>query len=450
MLFRLFRKPRRKSPARPVRFRPSLETLEDRYCPAGGLLDPTFGSGGIVNLPTTTESSAHAVAVQPDGKVVVAAQSYTTKGVGVISVQRLNPNGTLDTTFNRTGSVTVGSGTTPAAVALQPDGKILIGGSESVRQGKTDITESLVARLNTNGTLDTTFGSNGLWVSASGSVVEDLAVLTDPAHPGTVTGIVGAVWGASFKAVKLTPAGVPDPTFGSGGFAVFANLGGRSVSVAADQLSGEIYLAGYLQTVSINNAFDTGALAALTPTGALDPAFGGGAGYVLADSTLSDFYDVALQTVSINGQPVKRIVVAGTGNSVNSQFGLVVGYTLGGALDTTFGIGGSFTVAGVAGGTVPSFNSLAVEADGSIVVGGYQSYANAVDEMLVGHLTASGAADTSFGADGTGFTVVQDGLNSQVNAVAIDPTNGDILGCGYTRPFDSNKFQAVIVRLTPP
>jgi hypothetical protein len=132
--------------------------------------------------------------------------------------------------------------------------------------------------------------------------------------------------------------------------------------------------------------------------------------------------------------------------------GIVAAYTLGGALDTTFGIGGSFTLAGVAGGTA-GFNSLAVEADGSIVVGGglqnlQDPYGN-YSEMLVGHLTASGVADTSFGPDGTGFTAVQDGPQSSVRGLAIDPINGDILACGDQ--YDSNgQPHAAIIQLTAP
>jgi uncharacterized delta-60 repeat protein len=400
-----------------------LEVLEARDCPSAGLLDPTFGSGGIVNLPTTTDSTARGIAVQPDEKVVIAGVSTTAKGAESISVQRLNPNGTLDTTFNRTGSVTIAGSAYSVSMALQPDGKILIGGETSVKQGKTSVNESLVARLNTDGTLDTTFGSNGLWTSASpGGTVEDLAVLTDPAHPGTVTGIVGAVWGSSFEAIKLTPAGRPDQTFGSGGVASFANVSGHSTGVALDPLSGKIYLAGWASG-------DIGALAALTPSGALDTTFGGGAGYVLANS--SDFNDVAVQTVSVNGQPVSRLIVAG-----QSSFGsgIVAAYTLGGALDTTFGNGGSFTLAGA------GFNSLVVEADGSIVVGG----GGGNHEMLVGHLTASGMADTSFGPDGTGFIAVQDGTQSSVRRLAIDPINGDILACGD----QYNPEDAAIIRLT--
>jgi uncharacterized delta-60 repeat protein len=221
--------------------------------------------------------------------------------------------------------------------------------------------------------------------------------------------------------------------------------------MAADPLSGEIYLVGDVQAPNGNSS---GALGALTPAGAPDTTFGGGAGYVVADPTgtqPSGFYDVAVQTVSVNGQPVRRLVVAGTfePSAQDPDLGYVAAYTLGGALDTTFGIGGSFTLAGAAGGNSPNFTSLVVEADGSIVVGGAQ-YLGGGQERLVGHLTASGSADTSFGPDGTGFTALQDSpLASAVHGLAIDPTNGGILACGVS--WDSGSYpHATIMRLTAP
>jgi uncharacterized delta-60 repeat protein len=473
MLFRLFRKPRRKAPARPVRFRPRLEALEDRYCPAGGLLDPTFGTGGIVNLPSATDNGATAVAVQPDGKVVVAgavnrrASASSFSSGDSISVQRLNRDGTLDTTFYGTGSVAIkASGNDlPNALALQPDGRILVGGWAT--DGKDGNYQFLVARLNANGTLDTTFGSKGLWLSASlyGSMVKKLTVLTDPAHPTTVTGIVASARGIvngtnCFEAIKLTPAGAPDRTFGSGGFAVFAGLnGGDAESVAADRLTGEIYLAGSVRlTLADGSQVIEGCLAALTPAGALDPAFGGGAGYVLAAPTGftgSDFHDVAVQTLTVNGQPVSRLVVAGDAYAPNvNGYAVVAGFTLDGTLDTSFGSGGWFLTAGPSNGYSPSFHSLALEADGSIVVGGFVHYTAADgtnhSEMLVGHLTAAGAADTSFGPDGTGLTVVQDGLDSRVWSVAVDPINGGILASGYSISSSGAAQQAAVARFTAP
>jgi uncharacterized delta-60 repeat protein len=450
-------------------FRPRVEGLEDRLTPSGGLPDPGFGSGGIVNLPHATDYAASAVAVQPDGRAVVVGQitrSSVQQPADAITVQRLNRDGSLDTTFNKTGSLTIQTGKSdwPTSVVLQPDGKILVGGGATANNGSA---EFLVARVNANGSLDTTFGSKGLWVSASPyGVVKKLAVLTDPAHPTTVTGIVAAAQGYAngapcFEAIKLTPAGVPDRTFGSGGFAVFAQLNGERVeSVALDRLSGDVYLAGEV-TVNGTDGSPTsaGCLAEVTPAGALDPGFGNGAGYVLADPTAGDvgsqFNDVTVQTVTVNGQATSRIVVAGQGWNASAAYGIVSRYTAAGLLDASFASGGIFSGYGLTGGRNAFFTSLGLAADGSIVVGGYQWYTAADgtghSEMLVGHLTVDGAADTSFGPDGTGFTVVRDGLDSRFLGLAMDSTDGSILLCGSSSSSSAtSSVQAAVVRLTAP
>jgi uncharacterized delta-60 repeat protein len=438
-------------------FRPHVEGLENRLTPSGGLLDPTFGSGGTVALPSTTDNGANAVAVQSDGKVVVAGQVTIRTGSSNIIVQRLNPDGSLDTTFNKSGSLTIPAGSSdyPNAVALQPDGKILVGGAATTNKGTA---ESLVARVNPNGTLDTTFGnSKGLELLPGIGQVWKLAVLTAPTSPTSVTGVVAAADGsangaACFEVYKLTPAGLPDQTFGSSGFTILAGIGNepRGLAVAP---SGEIYLDGDMTwTRSDGTSVVTGCLAAVTPNGALDRTFGGGAGYVLADPTgnqPSHYYDVAVQTLTVNGQPVSRIVVAGVAPDNTGQTALVTAYTPGGALDTTFGGGGSFTIHGPA----YTFSSLALEADGSIVVGGYEVY-TATDgtnhrEMLVGHLTAGGAADPTFGPDGSGFTTATPAVNSGVNGLAIDPTDGAIVTCGWISSAPGMR-QALVARFTAP
>jgi uncharacterized delta-60 repeat protein len=441
------------------RFRPRVEGLEDRLTPSGGQLDPTFGSGGIVNLPNATDVSARAVTVQPDGKVVIAgviATRYHGNLVDFISVQRLNRDGSLDTTFNKTGSVTIqaGSGTSSSAVALQPDGKILVGGRWSSSKGSGG---SLVARLNTNGTLDTTFASQGLWESSAAGTAQKLAVLTNATHT-SVTGIVVAAPGTAngatcFEAIKLTPAGVPDKTFGSGGFAVFASLSGGGLDSVAVAPSGEVYLVGSVQFAGMT--YRDGCIAAVTPSGALDTTFGGGSGYVLADPTgtqYTEFQDAAVQTLTVNGQSVSRLIASGyidtpqpDGSRDPGFEAYVAAYTLGGALDTSFGSGGRFIDSNP---NLADSSQLTLEADGSIVVEWIQSVVTPA-QLVIGHLTANGTADTSFGSDGTGIVAISDGI-SWWTGVAIDPTDGSILACGVTRATNNSLQQAAVVRLTAP
>lgn len=132
----------------------------------------------------------------------------TGRGTDTIAVVRLNPDGSPDATFNRTGSVALGlSAAYGWAVALQPDGKILVGGSA----GSADV----VARLNPDGSLDTTFGNTskqgkggGIWLydpnTASPDEVDGLAVLTDGA--GHVTGIVAGGLGSTARARRSRPS----------------------------------------------------------------------------------------------------------------------------------------------------------------------------------------------------------------------------------------------------
>jgi uncharacterized delta-60 repeat protein len=434
----------------------ALEYLEARENPSGGLLDPTFGVGGVVHLPTTTDGVPLAVAVQPDGKAVVVGQIARphSSSATSITVQRLNPDGSLDATFNKTGSLTIQTAKSdwPTSVALQPDGKILVGGFGG---------GALVARVNPNGTMDATFGSNGVWISTAAGTVQKLAVLTDATHTA-VTGIVAAAGGtangqAAFEAIKLTPAGQPDKTFGSGGYAVMTGVAGSLEGMTVSP-TGEIYMVGATDVTRADGKLvAVGAIEAVTPAGAPDAAFGGGTGYVLADPTGtrgSHFYDAALQTLTVGGLPTTRLAVAGSSwNPDNSQsYGIVSRYATDGTLDTTFGQAGTFTTATADPLDKTFFRSVALQADGSVVVGGYQNYTagdgTTRSEVLLGHLTADGAADTTFGAAGTGFFLLQDYYASTVKGIAIDPTTGDILVVGTDTAPGGRPTESLIARFT--
>jgi uncharacterized delta-60 repeat protein len=156
---------------------PRLEALEDRCLLSAGLLDPTFGTGGQVSTAVGANGSlANALAIQPDGKIVAVGMSNnSSKGYFYqdFSLARYNPNGSLDSAFGSGGAVItrVASGNDRAnAVVLQPDGKILLGGTanldSSIWIDKANYAFAL-ARYNANGTLDTSFGTGGKILSSS-------------------------------------------------------------------------------------------------------------------------------------------------------------------------------------------------------------------------------------------------------------------------------------------
>lgn len=133
-----------------------------RFLSNGGL-DSSFGSGGktTISFGTSYSDSAKGVGVQSDGSIVIGGQAASGDGVYDFGLVRLTSAGVLDTTFNSTGKATIhaGGSDNAYAVALQSDGKILIAGTT---------TAFAVARFNTNGTVDTGFGMNGVVTVGSG------------------------------------------------------------------------------------------------------------------------------------------------------------------------------------------------------------------------------------------------------------------------------------------
>ncbi len=263
--------PARRTPRRRA-FRPTLEVLEARDNPSGGVLDPTFGSGGIAALPNpggdTYIAGPTFTAVQPDGKVIVLTTTDRPPVKGVITseavLSRLNSNGSLDTTFGTRGTVLlpVGKSNIGMSLALEPDGKILIA-SLAYPNSPSD-REYAVARVNGNGTLDTTFGGagTGWWVSNPSSrdeAITQLAVVPQGSSFAIYAGGGAALANGDLGVVvvQLTPAGVPATSFGSGGFAIrdtgcvgsYAPLGGSSVSgwgAVAVTSSGRVVVEGRL------------------------------------------------------------------------------------------------------------------------------------------------------------------------------------------------------------
>jgi uncharacterized delta-60 repeat protein len=191
---------------------PSLLALSLASAPipanaAAGSLDPTFGKGGIAEANLGFPIAA---ALQPDGKIVVLTGNH--------EVARFLPNGSLDTSFGHSGSV-VNNFADPAAMALQSDGKIVLAGSiHSSTQGVF-----AVARLNANGSVDTGFGTGGTVITDMGFPGVGEAIVIQP--DGKIL-LGGTVLGGDetlpnmVALVRYNPDGSLDSTFGnSGGFA---------------------------------------------------------------------------------------------------------------------------------------------------------------------------------------------------------------------------------------
>ncbi|MBA2692070.1 MAG: Ig-like domain-containing protein [Rubrobacter sp.] len=232
-----------------------------------GSLDTSFdGDGKLTNSvgPGNAFDSAHDVAVQPDGKIIVVGWShdYNTDNTDM-AVVRYNPDGSLDNSFDGDGKLTADfdSGKDRASsVALQPDGKIVAGGSS--QNGAADEesgnanNDFALARYNPNGSLDTAFSEDGVLTTPIGSfsdTVRDLALQPDGkiVVAGTTQTEDSGAFG-DFALARYNPDGSLDPLFGAGGKSITAFTGihgneyGYSNAVALQE-SGKIFVAGRLR-----------------------------------------------------------------------------------------------------------------------------------------------------------------------------------------------------------
>ncbi len=419
--------------------RPHLEALEARYCPSGGTLDWSDPAGLIsATLPWATNNISEAVAIQHDGKIV-SAGVVTDKGTNQqeICIVRLTSNGPLDTTFNGTGIVVlkIGVWADAGSVAIQPDGKILVGGSDYPTKKASQVHDSeiVIARYNANGTLDTTFANNGIFTwnrtpyqdgASSLTVLPDNSIV---AIAGTNNTNYGGV------IFKLNANGSPVTSFGTHGVATFQPVQYTQLSDLAIAPNGDLILSGYTYYNRV------GLLFAVNPsTGTLDPSFNSGQGW-LEDVNPAGTFE--FDTVAAQGN---NIVVGGS-SYITGQggYGMLARFSLKGALDTSFANNGYFTMTS-AGST---FTNVGLELDGSIVAEMPGAVVQGLSgDLAVGHFTANGQLDTTFGGAGTGFNVVS-GARGFGLAIGAD---GGIVASGYYGPNYAGERMAFFAQLTPP
>jgi uncharacterized delta-60 repeat protein/uncharacterized repeat protein (TIGR01451 family) len=329
-----------------------------------GDLDPSFDSDGKVTTDFDKLDNGNAIAIQSDGKIVVAG----TTNLGTdFALARYNNDGSLDTSFGSNGKVTTDFGTndTGEAVIIQLDSKIIVAGYS----GLSDNYDFALARYNSDGTLDPSFGTSGK----------------------VVTNFTTRPWGDSddvAKAVVIQP-------------------------------DGKIVVAGTSSDKSFTS-YDF-ALARYDSDGSLDTSFGTG-GKVTTDlgSILGTVYDYGQAAVL---QSDGKIIVAGYSEYSGDADFAVARYNQDGSLDTSFGTNGVVTT------NFEYFdqgNATAIQSDGRIIVAGSNHYGT--DFALVRY-NSNGSLDTSFGSNGKVTTDF--GSYDASMAIAIQP-NDKIIAVGYT------------------
>jgi uncharacterized delta-60 repeat protein len=357
-------------------------------------LDPTFAGGKVVVDVGLRDYGAE-LAIQPDGKVLVVGSNQNQLGSDTFDllVVRLKADGALDSAFGAMGKVVIPGMGPGTALALQADGRILVGGRQTFR-------------LLANGQLDPSWAASEpipLWSQTSLAVQPDGRVVIAQAvseevhvYRKNADGSADRGFGASLGMSARVQA-----SFGYGRNVV------TSIALTSD---GRIVVAGGSYSREDTPGSSSGGLTfgllRLTSSGEMDPSFGNG-GYVVTDipgywGTLTDIF--------LQGDG--RIVAAGTASKRNPDWSspevysrvAAIRYRSDGTLDTTFGIGGVVLAKSPSGSflTHNSGNSVFVDAAGRTVVSGSMAGPNVPESYHIAlvRFTPAGVLDTTFNGNG--------------------------------------------------
>jgi uncharacterized delta-60 repeat protein len=353
-----------------------------------GSLDTTFGTGGIVTTPIgNNDAYAYALGIQSDGRIL-AAGYYADGGNYDFALVRYNTNGSLDTTFGTGGIVTtsIGSGNAIAnALGIQSDGRILAAGKSF--NGSND--NFALVRYNTDGSLDTTFGTGGKVTTSIGSGYAGAYALGIQSDGRILAAGYYADGGNyDFALVRYNTDGSLDTTFGIGGIVTTPTGSGYDIAYSLGiQPDGRILAAGSSHYASNYNF----ALVRYNTDGSLDTTFGTG-GIVTTSIGIGDSEALALGIQSDG-----RIVAAGKSPDGSNYDFALVRYNTNGSLDTTFGTDGIVTTP--IGSGWDYANALGIGSDGRILAAGKSFNGSNYDFALVRY-NADGSLDTTFGTSG--------------------------------------------------
>ncbi|MEN3015730.1 MAG: delta-60 repeat domain-containing protein [bacterium] len=387
----------------------------------------------------------YSIYVHQNGKIYVTGESSNTSDQDLI-VTRLNSNGSLDTTFGSGGHVVinniVGNNSWEQGNSIYVDqaGKVYVTGESSSGL----IIDLIVTKLNSDGSLDTTFGSGGhviLHNIAGGNWYDyGHSIYVDQAGKVYIT---GCSWNGSDEdliVTRLNSNGTLDNTFGSSGHVILHNIaGGNSddvgYSIYVDQ-SGKVYVTGYSYNVSDEDLIVT----RLNSNGTLDNTFGSG-GHVVLNNVAGGNWERGYSIyVDQNG----KIYVTGQGwNSLDVDL-IVTRLNSDGSLDTTFGSGGHVIVHNIAGGNWEEGRSIYLDQTGKVYVAGQARNVSDTD-LAVTRLNSDGSLDTTFGSGGHVIVHNIAGGNSEEgNSIYVDQ-NGKIYVSGSSH--NGSNYDLIVVKI---
>ena len=410
---------------------------------APGSFDPTFGpagSGRVTFSYGTNYDYGRQVVIQPDGKYLLAGYgSNIDPNIGLGFVARHLRDGSYDTSFNGTGRRTFGDdlvGQSVARILLQPDGKIVVIGTEFRPSGPyTGTASAFMTRLNADGSIDGGFGTAGYvrmngtalpWAYFNGGALRpDGGILVSGMETDTDIADVRPF------TMRFLANGHPDPAYGGGGeVSLYTLAQGLATTRMVLHASGKATLAGYVHVPGSKPAAYRATVVRINADGTPDTGFATGGKYTYVVTGFdNEFEDMVADTDG------SLILVGEAFGSGASAFALRLTAT--GGLDPAFGTQGVVVL------PVSQAQGVALQADRRIVIGGSRKTATSYDALAL-RLLPDGHLDTGFGAGGVSpqtFGYV----TSYGWGVAID-TDGKIVMAGIAQPAAADQ-NSMLVRL---
>lgn len=392
-------------------------------------LDGTFGNGGtIVHSAYGENNRLNKMAVQDDGKIVSVGSLRLPNVATVFLVMRTLPNGQLDQFFGIDGIVLTNYSAKCFAydVKIQDDGKIVVSGVSYSELGGAGVNTAdiMVVRYNEDGSIDTTFGVDGIRAIELPGIQSGSAIQLLPDGSMLVNGFSN-----DYALVKLTSAGAIDTTFGTNGFIDDPiNWGFDDSALTSD---GKLVVAGGV-------ALNAVAIGRLNPDGSPDTSYGTNGGTMASYGTSSLNSVVAYKNFTL--APTGELFISASYYNGIKYNSLIIKFDENGIIDSSFGENGFlFRDFGL---NLSSFVSdIAIDSAGKLLVGYTAGPTNDYD-FVVSRYSASGVLDTSFGNDGS-FSVVL-GPGQESLSQLIIPTEGQILlggskgGFGFARLIESS------------
>lgn len=377
-----------------------------------GDLDITFGTQGFTLIPMSRNDIPENIAIQADDKSIIVGSTHTTDNE--LFLARYTSNGVLDTlTFNSAGAtpgtqtLMVGSRSEGNGIALQGDGKIVVAGFAIESQ-----TNILIARFNTDGSLDTAgFNSaNGYNTLSVGTGATANALGLQSTGQSIVAGASVIDGSPQFTVARFNTNGTLDTTFGTSGITTTSIGVIASIQALVIQADDKIVVVGH--------ADNQPTLVRYNADGSIDTGFGSSGIFQPSLGMPAVVYDIALDSI-------ENIIVVGSAVISGIDQSLVFRCTSSGALDPSFNGTGIVTTSILYGS---EFFSVSIQPYDYICAAGYAKGALS-DQLSIAQYTDAGLLDTGFGTNGITTTIL--GTDSFVQAIGEQSTS-DIIVFGTT------------------